>query len=93
MHIAIGLGLGHQRRLIGGIIGVDTYQQAAWRLVWSLGDLPHTDPEMIELYGSLDAARAEVQALRVKRVATTPPGLQPFWMKSPAPRRENSGEA
>ena len=70
----------------------DALEQAE-RLVWSLGDLPHTDPEMIELYGALDAARAEVQALRVKRVATAPPGLQPFWMKSPAPRRENSGEA
>ena len=71
----------------------DALEQAE-RLVWSLGDLPRTNPEMIELYGSLDAARAEVQALRVKRVATPPADLQPFWTKSPeAQRRDNNGEA
>ena len=47
----------------------DALEQAE-RLVWSLDDLARTNPEMIELYGSLDAARAEVQALRVKRVTT-----------------------
>jgi len=68
----------------------DALEQAE-RLVWSIGDLPRDDPEMIELYGSLDAARAEVQALRVKRVASAPANLQPFWMKSR--RSEDSGEA
>src|SRR5690349_21706286 len=33
----------------------DALEQAE-RLVWSLGELPRSDPEMIELYGSLDAA-------------------------------------
>ena len=71
----------------------DALEQAE-RLVWSLGDLPSTNPEMIDLYGSLDAARAEVQALRVKRVATPPADLRPFWIKSPeAQRRGNGGEA
>ena len=71
----------------------DALEQAE-RLVWSFGDLPSTNPEMIDLYGSLDAARAEVQALRVKRVATPPADLRPFWMKSPeAQRRRNGGEA
>jgi hypothetical protein len=32
---------------------------------------------MIELYGSLDAARAEVQALRIKRAATAPADRHP----------------
>jgi len=59
----------------------DALEQAE-RLVWSLGDLPRSDPEMIELYGSLDAARAEVQALRVKRTATAPADLHPYWMNS-----------
>jgi hypothetical protein len=70
----------------------DALEQAE-RLVWSLGDLPRTHPEMIELYGSLDAARAEVQALRVKRVATAAADLGPFWMKSPEMQRRESGEA
>lgn len=59
----------------------DALEQAE-RLVWSLGDLPRNDPEMVELYGSLDAARAEVQALRSRRAATTPVDLRPNWMKS-----------
>jgi hypothetical protein len=70
----------------------DALEQAE-RLVWSLGDLPRTNPEMIELYGSLDAARAEVQALRVKRVATAAADLGPFWMKSPEMQRRECGEA
>jgi len=59
----------------------DALEQAE-RLIWSLGDLPHANSEMIELYSSLDAARAEVQALRFRRAATTRADLQPFWMKS-----------
>jgi hypothetical protein len=47
---------------------------------------------MIELYGSLDAARAEVQALRIKRAATAPADLHPAWMKSRSgERQENPG--
>jgi hypothetical protein len=69
----------------------DALEQAE-RLVWSLGDLPRSDPEMVDLYGSLDAARAEVQALRVKRTATAPADLHPFWTKSRSGRRQRNPE-
>ena len=62
--------------------------EQAERLVWSLGDLPQTDPEVTELYGSLDAARAEVQALRFKRAALAQPALEPFWINSRQEQRE-----
>jgi hypothetical protein len=67
----------------------DALEQAE-RLVWSLGDLPRSDPEMVDLYGSLDAARAEVQALRVKRIATAPADLHPFWTKSRSGGRQRN---
>ena len=49
------------------------------RLIWSLSDRPGASPEFRELYGRVDAARAEVQSLRFKRSAGPRPNIQPFW--------------
>lgn len=63
--------------------------EQAERLVWSMGDLRQADPQMIELYSALDAARAEVEALRFRRALPARSDLQPFWMNSPrGPRPE-----
>jgi hypothetical protein len=53
--------------------------EQAERLVWSLGDRPGVAPELKELYGRLDAARAEVQSLRFRRAATGRSNNPPFW--------------
>jgi hypothetical protein len=56
--------------------------EQAERLLWSLPELPRGRSEIMELYASLDAARAEVQALRSRRVVPSRPNPAPFWMKS-----------
>ena len=58
----------------------DALEQAE-RLLWSLGELPKIDPQVRELYGSLDAARAEVQALRSRRALVLHRNLQPLWIE------------
>ena len=58
----------------------DALEQAE-RLLWSLSDLPTIDPNVRELYGSLDAARAEVQALRSKRALALQRNVQPLWIE------------
>jgi hypothetical protein len=55
----------------------------AERLIWSLSDRPGAAPELKELYGRLDAARAEVQSLRFKRSPTFGPKNEPFWIDLP----------
>lgn len=68
----------------------DALEQAE-RLLWSLSDLPKIDPQVRELYGSLDAARAEVQALRSRRALALQRNLQPLrieFAKAPEFRRD-----
>ena len=64
--------------------------EQAERLIWSMSDRPGTTPELKELYGRVDAARAEIQSLRFKRSAGPRPNVQPFWTEfapwSPAKR-------
>jgi hypothetical protein len=55
--------------------------EQAEQLVWSLSDRPGLAPELRELYGRLDAARAEVQSLRFKRATASRANNRPFWIE------------
>jgi hypothetical protein len=63
----------------------------AQRLVWNLGDAAAPSPEVMELYGRLDAVRAEVQIMRFKREIGASQALNALWPELPrAPSREGS---
>lgn len=59
----------------------------AQRLIWNMADAGTTNPELMELYGRLDAARAEVQMLRFKRESPLSPDLDALWPDLPWDRR------
>ncbi|MFL6752191.1 MAG: hypothetical protein ACJ8FL_03055 [Sphingomicrobium sp.] len=53
--------------------------EQAQQLAWSLGLDEDSSPEAMELYGRLEAARAEVQALRLGRFRVAPDNSAPDW--------------
>jgi hypothetical protein len=60
----------------------------AQRLVWNLGSVGAPSPELMELYGRLDAVQAEVQMMRFKREALPNHDLDTLWPGIPS-RRSN----
>ena len=53
----------------------------AQQLIWQIGLAGHY-PEVMELYGRIEAAFAEVQRLRLGRLPTLPPTISPEWTHS-----------
>lgn len=62
----------------------------AQRLVWTLGGSAERTAELMELYGRLDAAQAEVQMLRFRRGGNRDPGLA--WPDLPWQRARGERE-
>ena len=55
--------------------------EKAQKLAWSLGLLEGDSVEAMELYGRLEAARLEVQALRLGRFGAVQHEFNPEWIE------------
>jgi len=66
--------------------------ERAQKLVWQLGQAEDPHTEAMELYGRLEAARQDVQALRKDRAAAKPVQYPPDWIDlSPWSKNPRSG--
>jgi len=59
---------------------LDEAQQLAWRL----GELDDGPGEAMALYGRLEAAREETEALRIARSGGNRAGVGPYWTYLPS---------